>query len=412
MIDISGMRVGISLFLYFCTPVELWTDGMKKSLFALAFGTLALGMSEYVMMGILPVVARDLGVSIPLAGHLISSYALGVCAGAPLTVLTARRRPLRQILLALTALIVAGNLCAALAPNYGVLLTMRFVSGLPHSAFFGVGSIVAERVADADKRAQAVSIMIAGMTLANLFGVPLGTFLGNAVTWRAAFAIVAVWGLVAAVSIRAWVPDIAPLPDTGMKGQFRFLRRAAPWLILLGVTCGNGGIFCWYSYIGPLMIRQTGFAPETMTLIVMLAGAGMFVGNLVGGRYADRYSSERVVLVTYAVACAALAAVYFFAHAKIPSALLTFLCAACLFCVSSPQQLLILEYSRGGEMLGAALVQVAFNLGNAAGAYLGGLPIERGMEYRCVVVPGIVLLAVGAAAVLIFIRKYPRYELR
>ena len=385
---------------------------MKKSLFALAFGTLALGMSEYVMMGILPAVARDLGVSIPWAGHLISSYALGVCAGAPLTVLTARRRPLRQILVALTLLIVVGNLCAALAPNYEVLLAMRFVSGLPHGAFFGVGSIVAERVADADKRAQAVSIMIAGMTFANLFGVPLGTYLGNAVTWRATFAIVAVWGFLAGASVRAWVPDLAPLPDTGMKGQLRFLRRAAPWLILLGVTCANGGIFCWYSYIGPLMIRETGFAPEALTLLVMLAGAGMFIGNLAGGHYADRFTPERTVVVIYAIAGAALVAIYFFSQAKLPSALLTLLCAACLFGVSSPQQLLILENARGGEMLGAALVQVAFNIGNAAGAYLGGLPIEWGMEYRCVVLPGIILLSIGIVAALIFIRKYPRHEFR
>ena len=155
---------------------------MKKSLIALAFGTLALGMSEFVMMGILPDIARSLGVSIPEAGHLISAYALGVCFGAPLMVLVARKRPLKQILLALTAMIAAGNLCASLAPDYWSLLGLRFVSGLPHGAFFGVGSIVAERVADAGKRTEAVSIMIVGMTVANLFGVPLGTYISNVLT--------------------------------------------------------------------------------------------------------------------------------------------------------------------------------------------------------------------------------------
>ncbi|MDE5907111.1 MAG: MFS transporter, partial [Alistipes sp.] len=187
---------------------------MKKSLIALAFGTLALGMSEFVMMGILPDIARSLGITIPEAGHLISAYALGVCAGAPLMVLCARTRPLKQILLALAALIVAGNACAAAAPGYWTLLAMRFVSGLPHGAFFGVGSIVAERVASADRRAEAVSIMIVGMTVANLFGVPLGTYICGALTWRATFAIVAVWGVVAAVLIRRWVPALPPLPDT------------------------------------------------------------------------------------------------------------------------------------------------------------------------------------------------------
>ena len=158
---------------------------MKKSLIALAFGTLALGMAEFVMMGILPDIARSLGVSIPEAGHLISAYALGVCFGAPLTVLVARTRPLKHILLALTGLIILGNACAAFSPNYWTLLAMRFVSGLPHGAFFGVGSIVAERVADKGRRAEAVSIMIAGMTVANLFGVPLGTTLSEVLSWRA-----------------------------------------------------------------------------------------------------------------------------------------------------------------------------------------------------------------------------------
>ena len=271
---------------------------MKKSLVALAFGTLALGMSEFVMMGILPDIALSLGVSIPEAGHLISAYALGVCFGAPLTVLVARTRPLKYILLVLAGLIVAGNLCAAAAPNYWTLMAMRFVSGLPHGAFFGVGSIVAERVADPGKRAGAVSVMIVGMTVANLFGVPLGTYISHALTWRATFAIVAVWGAVALLLIRMWVPALPALPDTGLRGQFRFLRSLAPWLVLLSVMLGNGGIFCWYSYVGPLMVRTSGFAADDLTLVVMLAGFGMFAGNIVGGRYADRFTPERVVCLS------------------------------------------------------------------------------------------------------------------
>lgn len=258
---------------------------MKKSLIALAFGTLALGMSEFVMMGILPDIARSLGVSIPEAGHLISAYALGVCFGAPLMVLVARKRPLKQILLALTAMIAAGNLCASLAPDYWALLGLRFVSGLPHGAFFGVGSIVAERVADAGKRTEAVSIMIVGMTVANLFGVPLGTYISNVLTWRATFGIVAVWGVVALLLVRLWVPRMEPLPDTGLKGQFRFLRSLAPWLVLLSVMLGNGGIFCWYSYVSPLMIHASGFTADDLTLIIMLAGFGMFAGNIIGGHF-------------------------------------------------------------------------------------------------------------------------------
>lgn len=382
---------------------------MKKSLIALAFGTLALGMAEFVMMGILPDIARSLGVSIPAAGHLISAYALGVCFGAPATVLVARTRPLKRILLALTGLIILGNALAALAPGYWMLLLLRFVSGLPHGAFFGVGSIVAERVADAGHRTEAVSIMIVGMTVANLFGVPLGTYISNVLTWRATFGIVAVWGAVALLLVRLWVPVLPPLPDTGLRGQFRFLRRLAPWLVLGSVMLGNGGIFCWYSYVSPLMVHTSGFSTDSLTLIIMLAGFGMFVGNIAGGHFSDRFTPEKVVRFTLAVACAALVGIFFGAHIRFLSLALMCITTACLFAVSSPQQLLILEHAQGGEMLGAALVQVAFNLGNALGAYCGGVPIEHGLNYRYTALPGAGFVLAALVIVVIYIRTYPRH---
>lgn len=397
-------------FVLFLQPVKVKGLSMKKSLIALAFGTLALGMSEFVMMGILSDIARTLSVSIPAAGHLISAYALGVCFGAPLTVLVARTRPLKQILLALTALIILGNVAASLSPTYWTLMAMRFVSGLPHGAFFGVGSIVAERVADAGKRTEAVSIMVVGMTVANLLGVPLGTYISTVFTWRMTFGIVALWGAVALLLVRMWVPALPPLPDTGLKGQFRFLRRFAPWLVLLSVLLGNGGIFCWYSYVSPLMIHTSGFGAHELTLIVMLAGFGMFIGNLVGGHLSDRYSPERVVRFTLALAFALLLAIFFGAHVRWLSVTLMALCTGCLFCVSAPQQLLILENSRGGEMLGAALVQVAFNLGNALGAYCGGLPIAHGLGYEYAALPGAAFAFAGMLVSICYIRKYPRRE--
>ncbi|WP_195461120.1 MFS transporter AraJ [Alistipes sp. D31t1_170403_E11] len=385
---------------------------MKKSLIALAFGTLALGMAEFVMMGILPDIARSLGVTIPEAGHLISAYALGVCFGAPLTVVVARTRPLKHILLALVGLIIIGNTCAALSPNYWTLMVMRFVSGLPHGAFFGVGSIVAERIADKGKRAEAVSIMVVGMTVANLFGVPLGTYISAAVTWRATFGIVAVWGAVALLLVKLWVPALPALPDTGLKGQFRFLKSFAPWLVLLSVMLGNGGIFCWYSYVSPLMVHTSGFRSGDLTLIIMLAGFGMFAGNIIGGHFSDRFTPEKVVRFTLCVAFLALTGIFFGAHVPYLSVALMCLTTACLFCVSSPQQLLILENSRGGEMLGAALVQVAFNLGNAVGAFCGGLPIDHKLGYEYTALPGAVFVLLGLLAVVVYIRKYPRHELR
>lgn len=381
---------------------------MKKSLVALAFGTLALGMSEFVMMAILSDVARGLGVTIPAAGHLISAYALGVCAGALLTVLVARTQPLKRILLVLVAMIIVGNLCAALSPNYWFLMMFRFLSGLPHGAFFGVGSIVAERVADPSHRTQAVSIMIVGMTVANLFGVPLGTYLSNFLSWRATFLIVAVLGASALALVWRWVPRMDPLPDTGLKGQFRFLKNLAPWLVILATMFGNGGIFCWYSYVNPLMVHVSGFPVHTMTFVIMLAGFGMLLGNLLGGHFSDIFTPERVVCFTQAVACIALLGIFFFAGHAWASLVLMMVCTASLFAISSPEQLLMLENSRGSEMFGAGLVQVAFNLGNALGAYFGGLPIDHKLGYAYSALPGVGFTFLGFLIMLWFTHRYGR----
>ena len=309
---------------------------MKKSLVALAFGTLALGIAEFVMMAILPYVAGDLHVSIATAGHLISAYALGVCVGAP-ALIFARRLPLKRILLILVCLMIAGNLCAAVAPGYGVLMLARFVSGLPHGAYFGVGSIVAEKLADKGKGAEAVSIMIAGMTVANLFGVPLGTTLSEALSWRATFLLVGCWGLVVLLFVWRWVPQVGGLPDTGFKGQFRFFRKKAPWLLLGATLLGNGGVFCWYSYINPLLTRVAGFPAAGVSALMVLAGFGMFAGNLAGGRLSDRYTPGRVAAWAQGTICVALLLTFFCARVTWLAVALMCVCTTGLFAVSSPQ---------------------------------------------------------------------------
>lgn len=384
---------------------------MKKSLIALAFGTLGLGIAEFVMMGILPDVAAEMHVSIPKAGHLISAYAIGVCVGAP-TLILARKFPLKHILLALVALIMAGNIFAALSPNFWTLMTARFISGLPHGAYFGVASIVASKLADPGKGSAAVSIMIAGMTIANLFGVPLGTSLSNAISWRIPFLLVGAWGIVTLYYIWRWVPHVEGLPDTGLRGQFRFLKHLAPWLIIGATMFGNGSVFCWYSYINPLLTHVSGFSAESVSLLMILAGAGMVVGNLAGGRLSDIYMPGRVAMVTQGCIFAILLLIFFFAGIGWLSALLMCCCTACLFAVSSPQQILLIRYSPGGEMLGAASVQVAFNLGNALGAYVGGLPLRAGLGYQYPALIAAPVALVGFSLLLVFYRRYERKDTR
>lgn len=378
---------------------------MKKSLIALGFGTLGLGIAEFVMMAILPYVAKDLHISIPTAGRLISAYALGVCAGAPMLTL-ARKLPLKKILLGLVAIMMIGNICAASSPSYWFMLIARFISGLPHGAYFGVASIVAEKLADKGKGSEAVSIMIAGMTIANLFGVPLGTSLSTLLSWRLTFLLVGIWGIIVLYYIWKWVPQVKGLPDTGFKSQFRFLKTTAPWLILGATMFGNGGVFCWYSYINPLLTNVSGFSAESITFLMVLAGFGMVIGNLIGGRLADNFSPGRTAAAMQFIICIALLSIFFAASINWLMALLMCICTLGLFAVSSPLQVSIIHFSQGGELLGAACIQVAFNLGNALGATAGALPLQAGFSYRYPALIGAPFALLGFILLIVFIKKY------
>ena len=378
---------------------------MKKSLIALAFGTLGLGIAEFVMMAILPYVAKDLHISIPPAGHLISAYALGVCAGAPMLTL-ARKLPLKKILLGLVAIMMIGNICAAFSPNYEFMLIARFISGLPHGAYFGVASIVAEKLADKGKGSEAVSIMIAGMTIANLFGVPLGTSLSTLLSWRLTFLLVGIWGVIILYYIWKWVPQVEGLPDTGFKRQFRFLKTTAPWLILGATMFGNGGVFCWYSYINPLLTNVSGFSAESITFLMVLAGFGMVIGNLTGGRLADKFTPGRTAAAMQFIICITLLSIFFAASVNWLMPLLMCICTLGLFAVSSPLQVSIIHFSKGGELLGAACIQVAFNLGNALGATIGALPLQAGFSYRYPALLGAPFALLGFILLIVFVKKY------
>ena len=376
----------------------------KKGLLALALGTFALGIAEFSMMGVLGDVARSLNISITEAGHMITAYATGVCVGAP-ALLVVRRFPLRKLMIILAGMIVAGNLAASLAPGYWTLLCARFVSGLPHGAFFGVGSIVAQRLVSPGKGAEAVAAMVGGMTVANLFGVPGSTFVSNELSWRYAFAFVALMGGVTVFGLRAWVPSLEPLPDKGMKGQFGFLRTAAPWLIFGATFFGQGSVYCWYSYVEPIMTGVTGFATSSMTWIMVLAGAGMVFGNFTAGRFADKWGASRTAAWIAGSVIVILPLIYLGVHIKWASLILMFLATAALFGIGGPMQYLIVRYSKGGEMLGGAGIQIAFNVSNAIASLLGGYVIHRGMGLAAPALVGIPMAVVATVILIILCRR-------
>lgn len=372
---------------------------MKKGLAALAIGTFVLGIMEYVMMAILPDAAQSFGVSIPTAGHLISAYALGVSAGAPLLIFAHRFKP-KSILLFLASVMLCGALLSVLSSNYWMFLCARFISGLPHGAYFGVASIVAVRLADERHKTTAVSVMIAGMTFANLIGVPLGSTLSSLLSWKFPFILALVICFVLIHCLRKWIPEIERLEDNGFKGQFRFLKKRGAWYILLATMLGNGGIFCWYSYISPVLTQDGGFASTAIPIFMILAGVGMVAGNLSSGVLSDRYMPERIAMLTQLLAVICLVAIFFMAPYRWFSVALMMVCTACLFAVSGPEQFLILKHAPGGEMLGGACIQMAFNLGNALGALLGGIPISLGHSPRYSTLAGIPLCLLGFTCLL------------
>lgn len=379
---------------------------MKRSLIALAAGTFALGIAEFGMMGMLEDVATGVGVNIVKAGHLISAYSLGVAVGAPGLVFL-RNMPLRRLLLCLTAMIAAGNLFTALAPNFAMLLAGRFISGLPHGAFFGAGAIVCSEIAEKGKGASAVAVMVGGMTIANVIGVPGATFISNCLSWRVAFATIALLGILAWIGIRCWIPVLKPLPDSGgIKGEFKFLKNLAPWLIYGGVFFGQASVYCWLSYIDPIMTRVSGFSSSDMSWIMMIVGAGMVVGNMVSGKLADKYGVSKVCGLAALSVMIIMIAIYFTSSHKIPSIIFAFIAPAMLFAIGGPLQYAIVKFAKGGEMLGGAGIQIAFNVSNACAAMLGGAVINMGLGIASPALAGAPLAAIGATMLFILHKKY------
>lgn len=375
---------------------------MKKTIFSLALGTFGLGMAEFGVMGVLTELAKDTGISIPSAGNMISFYAFGVVIGAPIVALFSSRFSLKSTLLFLVAMCVIGNALFSLSHSYVGLATGRLISGFPHGAIFGVGAIILSKIAPPGKVTVAVAGMIAGMTVANLVGVPLGTWLGHEYSWRYTFFLIAAFDVLVILSVLLWVPTLHDKSEIKLTAQFHFLKKPEPWMIFAATMFGNAGVFAWFSFVKPFMVNVSGFSEGMMTVIMMLMGLGMVLGNLLSGKLSGRFSPLRIAATTDMVIVASLLLLFAFGELKTASLLMGFVCCAGLFALSAPLQILLLQNAKGGEMLGAAGGQMAFNLGSAVGAYFGGMMITLGFSWSYVTLPAALLSFAAMTSLLMY----------
>ncbi|MFE0654492.1 MFS transporter [Streptomyces sp. NPDC059534] len=367
---------------------------MPLALLALAIGAFGIGTTEFVIMGLLPEIAADYGVSIPTAGLLVTGYALGVVVGAPLLTVLGTKVSRKRMLMLLMGLFVLGNVLSAVAPSFGLMLAGRVVASLAHGAFFGIGSVVAAELVAPDKKAGAIATMFTGLTVANIVGVPLGTFIGQAVGWRTTFAIVAGLGVVGLFGIAKLVPATPRPEGARLRRELTAFRNPQVLLAMAMTVLGFGGVFAAITYIAPMMTHVAGYSEGSVTWLLVLFGVGMFLGNLIGGRYADR-ALMPMLYVTLGGLAVVLALFTVFAHQKALAAIAILLVGALGFATVPPLQKRVLDQAHGAPTLASAVNIGAFNLGNALAAWLGGLVISAGLGYTS---PNWVGAALAAAA--------------
>ncbi|WP_185681398.1 MFS transporter [Chryseobacterium fistulae] len=368
---------------------------IDKRIIPLAIGGLGIGTTEFTVMGLLPDIAKSLQISIPEAGHLISAYALGVVIGAPILIGYSVKFPPKKVLITLMLLFTLFNGLSAIAPDYGTMLIIRFMSGLPHGAFFGVGTVVAARMAGKGKEAFYISLMFTGLTIANLAMVPLVTYIGHIYHWRWYFAIVAIIGLFALLFLKLWLPVIESNQDTHFLEELKFLKNKQSWFVLMITAIGFGGLFTWFSYITPLMTIISGIKESQMAYVMMLAGGGMVVGNLVGGILSDRLSPEKTCALLLFLMMISLLGVFFLSEYRNISLVLTFLCGALSMSVAAPINIMMMKAAPKSEMMAAAFMQAGFNIANAMGAFFGGIPLEYGYAFNYPSLVGVGMTCIG-----------------
>ncbi|MGO4632834.1 MFS transporter [Streptomyces sp. 2RAF24] len=367
---------------------------MPLALLALAIGAFGIGTTEFVIMGVLPQVAGDFGVSIPTAGLLVTGYALGVVVGAPVLTVLGNKVSRKRMLMLLMGLFVLGNAVSALAPSFGLMLTGRVIASLAHGSFFGIGSVVAAELVAPHKKAGAIATMFTGLTVANIVGVPLGTFIGQAVGWRVTFAIVAALGVVGLLGIAKLVPAMPRPEGAHLRRELTAFRNPQVLLAMAMTVLGFGGVFAAITYIAPMMTEVAGYSEGAVTWLLVLFGVGMFGGNLLGGRFADR-ALMPLLYTTLGGLAIVLALFTVLAHNKILAAVAILLVGALGFATVPPLQKRVLDQAHGAPTLASAVNIGAFNLGNALAAWLGGIVIAAGFGYTA---PNWVGAALAAAA--------------
>lgn len=374
-------------------------------LYALTAGAFGIGTTEFVIMGLLLQVAADLHVSIAAAGLLISGYALGVFVGAPLLTAATSRLPRKTALVALMVIFTVGNLASALAPTYGVLMIARVITSLAHGTFFGVGAVVATGLVAEDRKASAISIMFTGLTVATLLGVPAGAWLGHTFGWRATFWAVTAIGVFATGIIAAFVPaDRHDSQPVLFMQELKGIVRPQVLLGLLMTVFGFAGVFAVFTYIQPILTRVTGFADGSVSPILLVFGGGLVIGNLLGGKLADRRIAP-ALLGSLAALALVLAAMTFALHSKPAMIAFVGLLGVAAFATVAPLQLRVLQASAGGgQSLASSFNIAAFNLGNAIGAWLGGVVITQGPGMGAVTWVAALVTVAGLAVALCSVR--------
>ncbi|AIR59357.1 MULTISPECIES: MFS transporter [Cedecea] len=373
---------------------------MPVSLLALAMSAFAIGTTEFVIMGLLPEVAGDLHVSIPVAGWLISGYALGVAIGAPIMALLTARLPRKLSLILLMVIFIVGNLLCALALSYNFLMLARVITALCHGAFFGIGAVVAASLVPAGRKASAVALMFTGLTLANVLGVPIGTWFGQLYGWRATFWGVAVIGVIAFLALVVSLPSQKDEEATDLKSEIKALAHGKLWLSLSMTVFFSAAMFALFSYVAPMLLQVTGITPEGVSWTLFLIGAGLTVGNILGGRLADWRVSFSLILSFSLIAVFSLLFSWT-SHAAWLAEITLFLWAMAAFATVPALQINVVLHGKEAPNLVSTLNIAAFNVGNALGAWVGGTVIDRGFGLTAVPVAAAALAVVGLILCLI-----------